>query len=230
VRPPEDEDSTGEDELLAQVIPLRRRATEQVGDLELSPITPLGPPPTGVFDPPEDPEPAGGYSVWEQPIAELIRRSEPEPNGPRRQAKGANRPRLLISVAAGASLCSVLVLTLLGWLAAGPTQRTRAPAGVHASVEPIHTTVSGSERSQRTAVGPRTSRAATRPRGRHTPTTITVRGRGSRSATRHAPQEAPPESRATVDPGNNVPVAQTQPQATTASVEATAPHEFGFER
>ena len=67
VRPPEDEHSAGGDQLLAQIIPLRRRENEPE-ETDLSPITPRGRAPAGVFDPPEDPEPAEGYSVWEQPI------------------------------------------------------------------------------------------------------------------------------------------------------------------
>ena len=89
MRPPGDEHSGGKDDLLAQVIPLRRREDEREADLELSPITPLGHAPIGVFDPPEEPEPEEGYSVWEQPIAELIRRGEPEAHP---QAQRLNSP------------------------------------------------------------------------------------------------------------------------------------------
>ena len=78
MRPPKDEHNASEDQLLAKVIPLRRRAPAPDEEAELSPITPHGQLPTGVFDPPHDPEPSEGYSVWEEPIAELIRRGEPQ--------------------------------------------------------------------------------------------------------------------------------------------------------
>jgi hypothetical protein len=72
--PGRDSDGFTEDEL-AQIIPLRRRAHEPpdrdpyTGESER----------VGVFDPPEEPEPAREYSVWEQPIAELIRREPDDP-------------------------------------------------------------------------------------------------------------------------------------------------------
>ena len=137
VRPPEDEHNASEDQLLAQVIPLRRRTDEPDQDTELSPITPYGHLPTGLFDPPDDPEPADGYSVWEQPIAELIRRGEPEPARTRPQSKAdrfARRPRILISAAAVAALSCILALALSGWLAGPPSHQAQAPSAAHASV------------------------------------------------------------------------------------------------
>ena len=72
--PPRDGDrSLGEDGMIAEVIPLRRRAHhapwtthEEVGSSH-----------SGVFDPPPDPEPPEEYSVWDRPTAELVRRQRP---------------------------------------------------------------------------------------------------------------------------------------------------------
>jgi len=146
VRPPEDDHSASEDQLLAQVIPLRRRVGGADEDAELSPITPHGQLPTGVFDPPQDPEPAEGYSVWEQPIAELIRRGEPEPTRkrpPRPATQFARAPRVLLVAALGVVSC-VLVLTLSGWLARPRSAPLRAPSRDHAGVGKAHAIASSS--------------------------------------------------------------------------------------
>jgi hypothetical protein len=236
VRPPEDDHSTGEDELLAQVIPLRRRANEGQEDLELSPITPHGRAPTGVFDPPEDPEPPEGYSVWDAPIAELIRRGEPEPTrgGAHSRAAGAPPgPRVLLSAAAAAALCSVLVLVLLGGFPGASTRPERAPSGAHASLDRSPATATRPGHPQGTAGRPRMTHATTRLHERHTRTATTGDLAGSQAATARAPNGVSQRSSAAVDLGGSVPVAQEQEpaaQATTASVQATATHEFGFER
>ena len=111
--PPRDSDGFTEDELV-QIIPLRRRAPESE--------KPSGRPAeaSGVFDPPMDPEPLAGYSFWERPAAELIRRGEPEP--PRSAAKIASAlrasglsPQLWLLSAAALSvvaIVAVLALTL----------------------------------------------------------------------------------------------------------------------
>jgi hypothetical protein len=68
--PPRDGDrSSGEDGMVAEVIPLRRRARDGAwAPHEAEPDH------SGVFDPPPDPEPPEEYSVWERPTAELVRR------------------------------------------------------------------------------------------------------------------------------------------------------------
>ncbi len=84
--PPRDGDgSSSEDGTLAQIIPLRRRTPES----EKPSCQP--PEASGVFDPPEEPEPLAEYSIWERPTAELIRREQPET--PRSAAKIAGALR-----------------------------------------------------------------------------------------------------------------------------------------
>ncbi len=242
MRPPEDEPSAGEDELLAQVIPLRRREDEREADL--SPITPHGRAPTGVFDPPEDPEPADGYSVWEQPIAELIRRGEPEPTRARTQSQAARiarRPRILLATATAAALCSVIALGLSGWLAGAPSHPLRAPAAAHVSVsQGAATSDSPGHSGSPDNSGPRARRSAGTSTLRHTHAASrpTSSRRSSQPTTTHTSKQAPassspPGSSDTASPGYSQPTAPAQvppTQATAASVQPTASHEFGFER
>lgn len=72
--PPRDGDARSrEDEMIAEVIPLRRRTRDG------APMPrEAGSSHSGVFDPPPDPEPSEEYSVWERPTAELVRREPPE--------------------------------------------------------------------------------------------------------------------------------------------------------
>lgn len=242
VRPPEDEHSAGEDQLLAQVIPLRRRENEPE-EVDLSPITPRGRALTGVFDPPEDPEPVEGYSVWEQPIAELIRRGEPTPTHKRRQFKAARiarRPRLLLAGGAVAALSCVLALALSGWLAGGPSPPAHAPAAAHASVSQPHAAVNGSGHARLRGAGAR-ARSLTRSSTLgHTRATSRTTGNRHRSqpvstpTTKQATASSTPQGASdTATPGNSEPTAPAQApavQAAAASVQATASHEFGFER
>jgi hypothetical protein len=231
VRPPEDEHSSGEDQILAQVIPLRRRAVERQEDLELSPITPLGRTPIGVFDPPEGPEPEEGYSVWEQPIAELIRRGEPGLNRAPSVHSTRKLARRWILVGAGLAVASCLVvLVFSGWLA-GPRSPTRGLSGARASIGARHATTSSptpprapTSSARRTTRDTRTARRARS--SEHTSNAGTARAaeQGTGSTGSESSSGANGESSAAGSIGQ-APAAHVA----IASVRTAASHEFGFE-
>jgi hypothetical protein len=114
-RPRDGDGSSTEDGMVAQVIPLRRRGRETN---ELDRLT-RAPGLSGLFDPPQDPEPLSEYSVWEKPTAELVRRETPDATRPAGtlaqglRAHGLHVQRGLIAAATVGVIASVTVLAAL---------------------------------------------------------------------------------------------------------------------
>jgi len=229
------------------VIPLRRRGPEPDEEAELSPITPHGHLPTGVFDPPADPEPPEGYSVWEQPIAKLIRRGEPEPTSARLAPIGdaiTRRPRILAAVIGAVVFSCLLALALSGWLTGPRSRPTRVPLGVSASVGGIHPAVNSAKRSHTQSRARQhtrnPARGSTRDHAGQTPAAnrTTRSEHGSRSATPPATQSEPVSARpqrSSGTPTTTSSEATATSQGSPAQIaavppQATAAHEFGFER
>lgn len=239
MRPPGEDDQSGGEQELAQVIPLRRLTHEQDETAEISPITPHGHTPPAVFEPPADPDPPEEYSVWEQPIAELIRRGEPGPTSKQR-SRVTTRPRLTrLLLAAGvlAVLSGVLVLALSGWLAERPSLPTRAPASAHASVSETLARVNASRRAH-TQTRARALREVYSSRNEGHLTYTTGLAASSRSELAGTPEtQAQPTSsqgpRATVIGGGDETASPSQAQTAklaAVSAQEAAAREFGFER
>ena len=238
MRPPEDEHSASEDQLLAQVIPLRRRTREPGDEAELSPITPHGQLPTGVFDPPQDPEPAEGYSVWEQPIAELIRRDEPQRVGrPSRSAMRIARAPRATLVGTLAAVSCVLVLIFSGLLAGPRVGAPRALSRDHASTRRTLATGTSAApshaRSRRGRISPRPHSSTHNP-ARHTPSAVvatrsvhisgaSVTLTAQRGSASNASQSS--ASAASGESGSAPPEPSAAAQMAAASAQTTATHE-----
>jgi hypothetical protein len=213
--------------MIAEVIPLRRRPRDgawQPGEAE--------PSHSGVFDPPPEPEPPEGYSVWDRPTAELVRRQPPD--------------RLVAVHARGHSWASV-VRARGAALAAGVAALIAiaalvvATGGLNGGLRPAASTdAGGGEIGLGAQLGglpassqPLRSRHAAAA-SRHTPTPRTK----AHTATAHssaqaavvaAPAETAPSSRTYVSaqvaaPRAGAPAHSEAPTATAAS------REFGFER
>jgi hypothetical protein len=114
--PPRDGDrSAGDDGMIAEVIPLRRRTRDGAR-------TPreAGSSHSGAFNPPPDPEPLSEYSVWDRPTAELIRRERPDELMPVRRERGVGativahgRPAAAVA-AALVAICGAILALLVG--------------------------------------------------------------------------------------------------------------------
>lgn len=228
MRPPGKDEHSGGEEELARVIPLRRR----LGCDELSPITPRSHAPTAVFDPPAEPEPSEGYSVWEQPIAELIRRDAPDCARPRGRALG-RRWVILTVPAACLALVAVLALTLAG---GGPRSSSRRTASVASRTTPASLHPGARPASHAPALRPlritrprhSTGSHFTSERARSTPLTVTAAPSDAGEETRRGQLEeasASPPRPETASEATRTPA----PTAITASA-GDAEHEFGFEQ
>lgn len=170
--PPRDGDGDGE--MVAQIIPLRRRA---------GPIAPPRSPdrrPREVLDPPREPPPAAERSVWDQPTTKLRRRTIPDsvwstdtpaPSAPIHDGLTARWALMPLAVAAAALALVALALVVGGLLLAqaergSPREGASASSGrtparaTHGSVKP-HST--GSHRT-----GAAATRRPHSTRGRHT--------------------------------------------------------------
>lgn len=238
MRPPGEDHQSGGEQELAQVIPLRCRAHDQDQAAEISPITPRGQAPTAVFDPPADPEPPGEYSVWEQPIAELIRRGEPEPRRKRRPRTTGHstRPGLL---AAGvlAVLSGVLVLAFSGWLAGPWSHPARVPASAHASVSATRATTDPSRRPHAQKRSPaerefQRSRSGARHTHATSPAGSSASGSALASTTEalgHPTGSQGSGRTATGGSGEAAAPSQTEARAAAVSAQEAAAREFGFE-
>jgi hypothetical protein len=217
-RPRDGDQSSSEDGTLAQIIPLRRRAPD--GE------TPFGQPPepSGVFDPPDEPEPLAGYSVWERPAAELIRREQPEPPWSAARIAGALRssaltPRLLLPSAAAVSAVAIAAVVALA-LGSGDQHGSRtgrgASARTSARASGAAPTAGGPPRLAARPKAPRTDR--TRPKRR---TVAKTHAKTQHRATSEAPlaQSTPPPSEGTALQASN----QSTPAPSSASASVQEP-------
>jgi hypothetical protein len=125
--PPRDGDrSSGEDGMIAEVIPLRRR-TPDAGRHEGEPTH------SGMFDPPPDPEPPEEYSVWERPTAELLRRERPDDLAPSNRGRRGWGAAVLSRRAHAAAILATLVASvalIIGTAGSHRTRRNPASAGL----------------------------------------------------------------------------------------------------
>jgi hypothetical protein len=217
-RPRDGDQSSSEDGTLAQIIPLRRRAPD--GE------TPDAQPqePSGVFDPPDEPEPLAGYSVWERPAAELIRREQPEPPRPAARIAGAlrssaltPRPFLLSAAAVSAvAIGAVLALALRSDDQHGSGTGRVASARTSAKASSAAPTAGGPSSLAARPKAPRTE--GTRPKPR---TIAKTHAKTQRRATSEAPlaQSTPPPSEGTTLPASN----RSTPAQSNASASVQEP-------
>ncbi len=237
--PPSDGEGTPpgtDDELLATVIPLRRREREPVGPRILADE------PGNRARPSEDPAAPAERSVWDAPAGELRRRRPPATAGPARgRAVGAQvlerrRPRHLFGALAAATLtitaAAAVALTLgtLDGQSGGTAQRAgsrvqasqpiSAGPAEHSSSRP-HGSGPSAARSHRTPATPRTAKTEG-PAGK-----LTEGGVGTTvSATAHYRTQTPQSSTPTAV---SSPPAVSAPAAAEDSSSGGAAREFGFE-
>jgi hypothetical protein len=132
--PPRDGDRSSTDtdgELLAQVIPLRRRENE-LDELQGQPFAPQ---PADTFDVAPEPSSPLERSVWDQPITELRRRETQSParaslasrlaTRPRPRVYGAHPPRWSIAAAVGITGLAIVALAFGALLQGPPGSRAR---------------------------------------------------------------------------------------------------------
>jgi hypothetical protein len=229
--PPRDGDrSSGEDGMIAEVIPLRRRRRDRGW-----PASEVQSPHSGVFDPPPDPEPPEEYSVWERPTSELVRRQPPDhliPVDERRRRWSLRSLTCGPQVAAGMAAliaAAALIIATVG-LHGGP--RTSASTDVGSTETGLGAQLGGPPRSSQpsharhVAHGSRPP-APTRP-------TIAHRSAGGPTISRAAVAAAPAERSAGA--GTYVPQQTatghpaTQASGGEAPTATTASHEFSFEQ
>ena len=254
--PPEDGgDRGGEDGLVAQVIPLRRRDQDTARAPERPSPSVL--PTWGVFDPPEDPLPLRARTVWGGLISPLARKSSPAgsavgPTTPTTDQVRVRLPSRWPPVAAAATTCATaagaLVLAL-GVLAGSPphgsqSAATRTPS--RSSIPPAESSPQRPRHDARSASGRRTRHGLSANAG-HAPATVAahVPGQAASSSPGVAAPAATSESATSTPAINTVDVAthQTGEEAPTpssrggsssacaaATASQCASREFGFER
>jgi hypothetical protein len=224
--PGEGEGSSSDDGLIAKVIPLRRREAGDAWERSLDPS------PCDIFEPPQDPDPLGEYSVWETPTAELVRR---EP--PRHRAWGLGywsrfrrepgRQRWLALAALGLVGLAVAVLSAL-------------PLGRNGHAPVTIGRVSPSVGLGQTLGGISAPRPSSRASDtRHRPNNRIAAATSGRQEARVARPAAPHRPAPAVDSAVSVaysshsatPTPSTSPSASTTATPAvaTAAREFGFE-
>ena len=225
--PGDGDGSYGDDGLIAKVIPLRRRDGGDAGEPSVDPS------PRDIFEPPQDPEPLGEYSVWETPTAELVRRERPSrPSWGlgywSRVRRGAGRQRWLALAALGVVGLAVAVLTalLLGGSGHAPVTIGRVSPSVG-----LGQTLGGIS-------GPRPSSRTSAASKRHARDRIAAAASGHRrapAARPAAPHRAAPPVSSALSVAYSSPSATATPStspsasATAAPAVATATREFGFE-
>jgi hypothetical protein len=230
--PPGDGQDT-EQELIARVIPLRRRDCDQQGSREEVP------PPEHSDAPgaPEGPSPPRAYSIWEQPAAGLLRREAPEPVGDGERRSLSTHPSSLglrwwgagMATVCVVAIAAALLISAVGTHGGVPERASRrtTPAGLGASL-PEASANSGGERpgarAQRRAAGgpPRERGVRGRRGGRATRspralgvTSINVARAGARPSN---PSETPSSAGSPAEHRNS------------QSAPAHMTREFGFER
>ena len=225
--PGDGDGSCSDDGLIAKVIPLRRRDGGDAWEPSVDPS------PRDIFEPPQDPEPLGEYSVWETPTAELVRR---EPPGRRarglgywsRVPRGAGRQRWLALAALGVVGLAVAVLSALPLGRSGHAPLTIGRVSPSAG---LGQTLGG-------VLGPRPSSRSSAASKRHAPNRIAAAATGRRGAPASrpaAPERTAPAVSSAVSVAYSSPSASPSPStsarasASTARAVATAAREFGFE-
>jgi hypothetical protein len=225
--PGDGDDGSSHDDLIAEVIPLRRRLSGKEWQDSRAP------PSYGVFEPPREPEPLGEYSVWETPASELVRREPPRSRarglGPHlRLRRGALRQPWL---AVGALLA--IGLGVIALTAEPFGQRARAPVAVGQLNSPAGL---GQALGDLTTRAPSSSRGGSVSSRRRTPSRSTATGtHGHDTTPSHAPATDRVVSSATTSasvsstPSASASAGGGQGRAAGAPI-ATAAREFGFER
>jgi hypothetical protein len=225
--PHDGDHSSGEQALVAQVIPLRRRGS----DAELRDEQAAH---SGVFDPPPEPEPPQEYSVWERPTAELIRRTHCDENkrgGERRAVWRPSRRRVVT-----AALAALICVAGFGIASSGSHRRAQRSAALTRPPEQLGLGAPLSGRTPRGATRHLELRSRSSPTSqsrRHTRSTD-VRsapsvGTGSRQSRGGSTGVVTAGSRGSEasEPHNG---SSEQTQTSAQSAVATAAREFGFER
>lgn len=223
--------ASGDDGLIAQVIPLRRRGLEQTPNWDES-----APAHSGVFDPPPEPEPLEEYSVWERPTAELVRR-QPQPQ--RQVSLRGDRARLprpplwRVAIAVQAlTIAAVAIALTIG----SHTGRPQYAAHSGQSAQLGLGTVSGMGSVGKHAPPAPAHVSSTRARRRH---------RGVAATSRHGLAYTPPHSAevssatapevtvsvsAPTSTSSYSPPPASQQSSARAQAASAADREFGFER
>ena len=233
--PPRDGDPDGE--LLAQVIPLRRRASEpSVREV-------LADEPAPPSDGPGTPLPSSERSVWDQPVLDLRRRAT---NGARSagRAPGAEvrvRVRHLLVRAGAAAVVTLGTIAIIGGLIrdTGTSRPASTPRPQYAKSSLVpHASAKG----RRAPASSRSHRSVTAPHLTSRRRTVTPTAGGSRVVSRSAAPTLTADSRVrtqeaattngTPAPSSPQPIAQTHytPVSQPSAESAGAGREFGFER
>jgi hypothetical protein len=223
--PPGGDQSSSDDGTLAQIIPLRRR--------DPGSHTPCDRPSdaSGVFDPPDEPEPLNEYSVWERPAAELIRR---QPDVPRASAHAPGAPttasssrRLWLGAATIVLLTigAVLALSLASQRARQRTARRLASAStrVYASYADIAGSRAHPARHSKRSPANRTPRTHSAGAKTHTRSQnhVTITASPTESTRSRAETKTVPASDETAPSLSNT--ASTSVQESPSSTSATTP-------
>ncbi len=218
--------SDGDDGMVAQVIPLRRRG---LGVGEIDRVTPVGELPRG----PNGQEQGGDpdeLSVWEAPTAQLLRRNEPTPRS--RTAGGARstlvRPttRTAGVVAAVAAIIAVLVVMASASHRHDPTASSAQVAAPHVHISTPSPAHRGNSAHSHHASATRAKSAGS---GRaHSQATRAARTGKSLQPAESRPE--PSESQLAAAESPTRLAAVTRPAPETQPPTATASRGFGFER
>jgi|GEM_PF-6073962 len=231
MEPPRDGESDAPaDGTLAKIIPLRRRG---LGGEELE--ADAHERDVDVFEAPAEPQPPEGYSVWERPTAELIRRPLlPEPSARGRLRARASllaRERWRVALAAQVATLAALALLALGRGAAHHAYASRNGQSALLGLGAAGPAGEGSPPKASPKVKRSGSAAATRRTragARHPPrSTAAARAPGassSSSVARTGHADAASSSAATASP----PSPRTSETARAPVASATS-REFGFE-
>ena len=227
--PPRDGDrGSREDGMIAEVIPLRRRAPDHGTSSDEEPAH------SGLFDPPPDPEPPEEYSVWERPTAELVRRERPDdlvPSNTRRRgwATAAFSRRAQVPAILATLVASVTVIIVTG--SSHRTPHTPASAGLGGVEAGLGAPLGGAPPS-----APRRQVRRYTRRSRRAPTHRSTTPAGASAATRTTSEPVvaspPPVPPSSVASHVSTPTAASQPATQSggeAPVATTASREFGFE-
>jgi hypothetical protein len=117
--PPRDGDRGSREEgMIAEVIPLRRRTPGHGSSSDEEPAH------SGLFDPPQDPEPPEEYSVWERPTAELLRRERSDDLVPSRSGERRRGMALRNRRARAVAILATLVASVALIIVTADSQRT----------------------------------------------------------------------------------------------------------
>jgi hypothetical protein len=218
--------SSDEDGLIAKVIPLRRR---DGGDAW---ARSFDPPADGVFEPPEDPEPLGEYSVWETPTAQLVRR-EPAKRPVSAHGHWPRLPRWVGPqrwMALGALPVVGLAVAALSALPLGGSRHAPLAIGRVTSPPGLGQTLGSVTGPRPSSRGDAVSRRQTRD-GSGAVAEERRRGQGTPTPEPTSPSTSPTVSVASSPPSStSTPTPSQNASVTSVPAVASAAREFGFER